>query len=69
MHEDRVEIVRAAEVSLRQRRADVRAVGLDILFQGSAGGDEALAPLLSRPNVILATTPDDPQGRELGPRL
>ncbi|WP_407571084.1 CHASE2 domain-containing protein [Deinococcus altitudinis] len=49
--------------------AGVRAVGLDILFQGSANGDEVLAPLLARPNVILATTPDDPLGQDLGPRV
>ena len=49
--------------------AGARAVGLDILFQGSANGDAALAPLLSHPNVILATTPDDPQGQQLGPRV
>ncbi|WP_424951837.1 CHASE2 domain-containing protein [Deinococcus sp.] len=48
--------------------AGVRAVGLDILFQGSASGDAALAPLLSRPNMVLATTADDPQGLGLGPR-
>jgi len=47
--------------------AGARAVGLDILFQGRARGDAALAPLLDRPNVILATTADDPQGADLGP--
>jgi len=47
--------------------AGARAVALDILFQGNARGDAALAPLLSRPNVILATTADDPQGTGLGP--
>lgn len=46
--------------------AGARAVALDILFQGQASGDEALGPLLSRKNVILASTPGDPQG--LGPR-
>jgi diguanylate cyclase (GGDEF)-like protein len=49
--------------------AGARAVALDILFQGRARGDEALAPLLSRPNVILATTPEDPQGLGSGPRV
>ena len=48
--------------------AGVRAVGLDILFQGRAGGDETLTPLLRRPNVILATSPEDPRGREVGLR-
>lgn len=48
--------------------AGARAVALDILFQSQASGDEALGPLLSRKNVILASTPGDPQGLGLGPR-
>lgn len=48
--------------------AGARAVALDIPFQSRASGDEALGPLLSRKNVILASIPGDPQGLELGPR-
>jgi len=49
-------------------QAGVRAVALDILFQGRASGDDQLAPVLHRPNVVLATTPEDPQGTGFGPR-
>ncbi len=49
-------------------QAGVRAVGLDILFQGRAAGDDALSPFLNSPNVILATSPEDPQGVGIGPR-
>jgi diguanylate cyclase (GGDEF)-like protein len=49
-------------------QAGAKAVAFDVLFQGRAGGDEVLSPLLSQPNVILAATPEDPQGRQLGPR-
>ena len=48
--------------------AGSRAVALDILFQGRASGDEALGPLLNRKGVILASTPEDPQGLRLRPR-
>ena len=48
--------------------AGARAVALDIPFQSRASGDEALGPLLSRKNVILASIPGDPQGLGLGPR-
>ena len=48
-------------------QAGVRAVGLDILFEGRASGDDQLSPLLASPRVILATALEDPRGQGLGP--
>ncbi len=44
------------------RQAGARAVGIDVLFDGAAPGDAALESAVSRPGVVLASSPQRPQG-------
>lgn len=39
--------------------ADVKAVGVDVLLDAPSGNDSSLTASFSRPNVILATAPDN----------
>lgn len=44
------------------RQAGVRAVGVDVLFDSPAAGDDALAAAASQTGVVLASSPGLPQG-------
>lgn len=47
------------------RQAGARTVGIDVLFGAPAPGDAALAQAVSWPGVVLASSPQLPQGQPL----
>ncbi|WP_420596968.1 CHASE2 domain-containing protein [Deinococcus sp.] len=49
------------------QQAGVRVVGIDVLFDTPAPGDRALATALGRAGVVLASSPQRPQGSRTWP--